>query len=98
MCGDIDLDCVTHCVLKLMEMFAQQFLNDDSDLTAGKEVQAAATFICTSLQAIRSRKKADVWGTPGGLPPVQVIRSHILHYLSSYYDAYALVYHCNNIP
>lgn len=61
-CGDTDWDCV--------KVFAQKLFNEDSELTAGEKVQAAAALLCSFLKAIWFRKKTDVWGTLGVLPPV----------------------------
>ena len=97
-CGDIDPACVKHGLQQLVEVFAGQVLNEESDINASAEVQDAATTFCNSLRAIQARKQADAWGTPGGLPPLQVFPPHILHFMSSYYGDYSLFHHCKHIP
>lgn len=97
-CGDADPRCIQHGLLQLVEVFARQLLNEDSDITATPAVNSAATTFLNSVEAIRARKFVNTWETPPGLHPIQLFPPHILQCLSTFYGDYSLSHHLKFIP
>jgi DNA modification methylase len=89
-CGDIDNDCLQLSMPSLVEVFAEQILSDNSDISGTSEVQDAAA---TYLRLTRSARSIDLsmnWTAPPGLSPMQYLPPHILHFVSGIYLDYSL--------
>ena len=66
---------------QLVEVYARQLLNPDSDLEGSDEKRKCANIYIAACDAIRARRKSDVWKCPPGLSPLQVFPDHIFSFI-----------------
>ena len=89
--ADKDEDCFNQCKPSLVEVFAEQVLNEESDIIGTDEVRNAAATFLRLIRASRTNHVAENWEAPSGLSPMQYLPEHILHFLSSLYSDYSLL-------
>ena len=69
---DRDSVCVEVAEDPVLELYAKQLLDPQSDITTTSlDVRKAAQVLCNELTRIEVRRRADAWTTPSGLVPVQ---------------------------
>ena len=95
---DKDEDCLEAAMPELLRVFAEQVLNEDSDIVCAPEVGEAAKVYLHALKGMDRRKRINKWTVPGGLPPAQTMPDYLLEFLSSMHLDYSLLDKNGNIP
>lgn len=80
-----DSICFVKWLSSLMEVFARQALNTESDLVENELLVEICKVFFKSMEAISSRRRVDSWAVPAGLVPVQTFFMHIMHFFGNTY-------------
>jgi hypothetical protein len=97
-CGDIDPKCAEIGMVSMVEVFAKQVLNEDSDVEGSPSVQAAARTFLHGVQSIRARHLKSAWPVPTGFHAVQQLPAHLHHFLSGLYNDRSLYSRLRKVP
>ena len=89
--SDVDEKCIRTALPSLVECFAAQILNTDSDIVGtGAEKEAAKLY----LKAVSTRELAiDTAANegPGGFPSIQRLPPYILDFVANFHNAFDLI-------
>lgn len=88
--GDIDPKCHKFAMRQLVEVYARQLLNVESDITGPKELEHAATVFLRQVDRINAGKMQKTWNVPAGYSPMQTFPPEVVHYICSTYRDYSL--------
>lgn len=80
---DKDPDCKGYDFKQLVEVFAEQLLDDDLEITDTEELEVAAECFINILKAIKSRTQVFYGATAEGLDQMQHLPNHIHNFISS---------------
>lgn len=58
---EVDAKCYKSSWKRLVEMYARQVLNDETDITASVHVSDACKAVVRVLEALRARRQMEVW-------------------------------------
>ena len=88
--SNIDPNCKKHAFQQLVDVFARQVLNGNSDITGTDKTKKAAAVFINTWDAIRAKRQVDAWCAPPGLPSMQIFPTHIHSFLSCYHEDYGM--------
>ena len=97
-CTDVDEECVKVSIPSLLDVFASQLLNEDSDITGSEEVLRAARDYTHRRDSIRSRTVRNAWSTPPGMHGMQTFPKDVLEYISGRFEDPKVSVAYRNIP
>ena len=97
-CTDVDEECVKVSIPSLLDVFASQLLNEDSDITGSEEVLRAARDYTHRRDSIRSRTVRNAWSTPPGMHGMQTFPKDVLEYISCKFEDPKVSVAYRNIP
>lgn len=89
--------CKKNILHQLVEVFALQILNNESDIKSTDEVNGAASFSLNNIKPIRSRTKVIDRDAPEGLLSIRYFRSHIVHFISTLNGHFGSSRQCNKL-
>lgn len=88
---DLDENCILTCQDSIIECYAEQVLNQNSDIiTKDVEIRQACEMVSLEIKRRQVKRRADAWETPPGLVPIQNFPPHIVQYLCQYYQDFTL--------
>ena len=88
--GDLDPTCHKFGMQQLVEVYARQLLNEESDITGDDELLRDARLFLHSMDRINAAKLRKQWNTPPGCPPMQNFPPEVVHYLCTLHKDYSL--------
>lgn len=78
-------------MVKLVEVFSSQFLNDYSDSTGKTELLQAARFFSQEVERVNNKKYSNVWPIPKGYIPGQAFSQELVQLFLVTFQDNALV-------
>ena len=85
--GDADLNCFGYAEDSLVETYARQLLDRESDInTTSAVVHKAAQLYVSDVERLGHENRTSAWSVPRGLSSCQTFPKHILDYISEYYN------------
>lgn len=69
--------CMTEAILQLIELYAGQVLNTESDIDGKEDARSSAGLHVQTGEAIGLQKHLDLWEVLEGLSPMQTFLPHI---------------------
>ena len=88
---DKDPECIEHALPSVVQVFAKQVLNANSDITQPPEIEEAAHVFLRYRKKVQDSHVSDAWKSPPGLPPLQYLPEHILRYIATTYKDYSML-------
>lgn len=95
---EADDSCLLKSMPSILEVFARQILNDESDINESEEIHEAARRYLQGKASAEDTRRKDLWRTPRGLPAVQSFPNHIVFMLPQYFDDMDLFLHGKHLP
>ena len=88
--GDVDPACHKFRMQHLVEVYARQLLNEESDITGDDDLLKGARLFLHAMDRINAAKLRKQWNTPPRCPPMQSFPPEVVHYLCSLHKDYSL--------
>ena len=85
--GDQDERCGKFSMRQLVEVYARQILNEESDITGTDDLKACAATYVHQMDKINALKDISVWEIPKGYTPMQAFPPTLVNFIgSSFHD------------
>lgn len=101
---DKDIDLNTYAVWQLVEIFARQVLNNESNITGSSKLEVDATLLIKTINAISAKKAGNIRSLPYNEPSctlpckLTVTLDFVITFLATLvHSSDSLVYNSNNL-
>lgn len=91
--GDKWEDCNKYAMTQLVDVFARQLLNPESDRTVTTDMEDATWFLEQKMDVINVKRANHVWWTAQGYPPLKQFPPEVVRFLCPYHQDYTLYHH-----